>query len=114
MVAIVDSTIDLVRGVPKILFTANSGQLPGLFGGKVNGIALPDVGDTVKMTLQVKYSAVGPFVEAEEKDFIKTDKICRMTPVEENFGYQITLELLAGSVSANATLDFVITRTSIV
>ena len=108
-----NDTIVLAKGVPQILFTAASGVLPGLFGGKVNGNSITDAGDTVKMTMQVKYTSAGAFVEAEFKEFVKTDKIIRMTPVEENFGYQITLELLSSSVSASVSLEYVVTRSPV-
>lgn len=108
-----NDTIVLLKGVPKILFTATAGVIPGLFAGKVNANSITDAGDTVKMTMQVKYTSGGAFVEAEFKEFVQADKIIRMTPVEENFGYQITLELLNSSVSASVSLEYVVTRSPI-
>jgi len=112
MVIALEGSIVLAKGVAQILFTASAGELPGLFSGKIDLNALSNAADEIKITLQVKYTSGGGFVQAEEPaDSLQADKILRLTPVEETYGYQITLELLAASPSANATLPFIVLRT---
>lgn len=101
----------LTRGIPITLFEElTPANLPGIFGGKVNLNDLPDVADEIDIKLEVKYSSGGAFQIAEQTTFKKPDKIFRITPIEESFGYKLTIELLAASPSASATLAFVITR----
>lgn len=103
----------LVRGVPQTLFEETVGtNLPGIFGGKVDLNALANVADEVNIKLEVKYSSGGSFIDAEATTYKQADKIFRLTPVEESFGYKLTIELLAVSPSAGATLAFVITRSN--
>lgn len=113
--AIVDEgNASLTRGVPLTLFTASAGQLPGIFGGKLDLNALSNSGDLVRVLLQVKYTSLGSFVDAEEQTNVtQSDSIFRFTPVEENYGYQIVVELLSGSPSASATLPYIITRSTV-
>jgi len=113
MVVVLKGDTVLTKGVPKVIFTASPAQLPGFFGGKISANDITDAGDTVNMKLEVKYDTGDPFEDGENRDFIKTDKIARLTPVEENFGYQVTLELLSSSTSATVTLGFVITRSAV-
>lgn len=101
----------LVRAVPQTLFEElTPANLPGIFGGKVDLNALPDAADKVNIKLEVKYTAAGAYVDAEAQTYKKVDKIFRLTPLEESYGYKLTIELLTGSPSAGATLAFVITR----
>ncbi len=101
----------LTRGVPITLFEETvPANLPGIFGGKVNLNDLPLADDEIRILLEVKYSSGGIFQQAEETNFKKPDKIYRLTPLEEVFGYKLTIELVAASPSPTATLGFVITR----
>ncbi len=104
----------LVKGVPQTLFEETVGaNLPGIFGGKVDLNALSDADDEVNIKLEVKYTSGGAYVVAEAPTYKKADKIFRLTPLEESYGYKLTIELLAASPSAGATLAFVITRNSV-
>jgi len=104
----------LVRAVPQTLFEETiASNLPGIFGGKLDLNALPAGGDLVKITLDVRYVLAGAYVKAEDTTFTQSDEIFRFTPVEESYGYRLTIELLAASPSAGATLAFVITRSPI-
>ena len=101
----------LVRAVPQTLFEETvAANLPGIFGGKVDLNALLLAADEVNIKLEVKYTSGGAFVNAENNTFKKGDVIYRLTPLEESYGYKLTIELLAASPSAGATLAFVITR----
>lgn len=112
MTVVAEGDLVLVRGVPQIFFTATALQLPGVFGGKVDLNALPNVNDEIKISLKTKYTSIGSFIDAEDNStFQQVDKIARLTPTEEPYGYELTIELLAASPSANATLAFLILRT---
>jgi len=112
MVVVAEGDLVLVRGVPQIFFTATALQLPGVFGGKVDLNALANASDEIEISLKTKYTAIGSFLAAESnKTFQQADKIARITPTEEPHGYELTIELLAASPSANATLAFLILRT---
>ena len=111
MTVVAEGNLVLVRGVPQIFFTATALQLPGVFGGKVDLNALPNVNDIVKLSLKTKYTSAGAFIAAENNQtFQQVDKIARITPTEEPYGWEITAELLGSSPSANATLAFLILR----
>ena len=104
----------LVKAVPQTLFEETVGaNLPGIFGGKVDLNALANAADEVNIKLEVKYTSGGSFVDAESTTYKQADKIFRLTPLEESYGYKLTIELLAASPSAGATLAFVITRSSV-
>jgi hypothetical protein len=94
------------------LYTAPGGSLPGIFSAKISAVDITDAGDTVKLTMQTKYDTPEPFEEAEDRDFVKSDNIIRVAPVEETYGFQLTLELLAASVSATVTLSYNIFRSA--
>ena len=112
MTVVLEGDLVLARGVLQIFFTASAGQLPGVFSGKVDLTALPDVDDIVKISLKTKYTAIGSLIDAEDNDTgQQVDKIFRITPTEEPYGYELTIELLSTSPSANATLAFLISRT---
>lgn len=115
MTIILETNIVLTKGVPLIILTASAGQLPGLFGGKIDLNALSDVADEIQVTLKTKYTSGGSFVAAEPAvpAALQSDQIFRLTPVEEVYGYEITVELLAASVSATATLPVIITRSPV-
>ena len=111
MTVVAEGDLVLVRGVPQIFFTATAIQLPGVFDGKIDLNALPDADDIVQISLQTKYTFEGAFIPAEDNEtFQKVDKIGRITPTPEPYGYELTIELLAASPSANATLAFLINR----
>lgn len=111
MTVVAEGDLVLVRGVPQVFFTATALQLPGVFDGKVDLNALPDIDDIVKISLQTKYTFIGSFLPAEDNEtFQQADRIARITPTPEPYGYELTIELLAASPSANATLAFLINR----
>lgn len=112
MAEVAKGDIVLTKGVPATLYEG-VGVFPGLFSGKISANDIPDAGDTVNMKLETKYDTGDPYEEAENMDFKKSDKIARLTPVEENYGYKITLELLSSSTSATATLGYVINRSAV-
>lgn len=103
-------TIVLAKGVPQDLFEASAAQLPKVFAGKVDLNALADVADEIKITLWTKYTAAGSYIENESPSLngMQADKIFRITPTEEAYGYKLVIELVAASVSANASLAYVI------
>ena len=113
MVVWIADEVIVILNDPRILFTASAEQLPGIFGGKIDLNALPDEDYIVNVKLETKYSADGPFLEAESKDVTKKDKILRLTPVEENYGYQITIMGIDGTPIIGS-LPYVITRSPIV
>jgi len=102
--------IVLVKGTPKVLFTAPGGSLPGIFSGKISANDITLAADTVNCKLETKYDTADPFEDAENRDFVKSDNIFRMAPTEETYGWRITLELLNSSTSASVTLGFNIFR----
>ncbi len=108
-------SIVLAKGVPQTLFEATALQLAGLFAGKVNLIPLADVADEIKISLQTKYTSGGAYVECESPlvNGKSSDRVYRLTPVEEGYGYRITIELVAASVSSAATLPYVIFRSAV-
>lgn len=112
MAVVLETDLVLARGVPQIIFTASSGQLPGVFSGKLDLNALADVDDEIKISLKTKYTSIGSFLDAEANEtFQQVDKIARITPTVEQYGYELTVELLAASPSATATLAVLLLRT---
>lgn len=112
MPVVAQGTINLTRGVPQTLYEAPVSDFPATFGGKVDLNALANAADQIKVTLFTKYSALGPYKEAESPSLngVKADRILRLTPVQEYFGYRIIIELTAESPSNTADLDYVVNR----
>lgn len=112
MVVVLETDLVLARGVPQIIFTATALQLPGVFSGKLDLNALLNVADEIKISLKTKYTSIGALLDAEENiTFQQVDKIARITPTVEQHGYELTVELLAASPSATATLAVLLLRT---
>jgi len=112
MTVVLESNLALVRGVPQIIFTALAAQLPGVFSGKLDLNALTDADDEIKISLKTKFTSIGAFIAAEDNStFQQVDKIARITPTVEQYGYELTVELLAASPSATATLAVLLLRT---
>jgi len=116
MAVVLESNIVLTKGTPLIVFTASAGQLPGFFGGKLDLNSLTDAADEIAITLKTKYTSAGSLVSAEPVVAAakKSDQIFRITPTEETYGYELTVELLSTSTSATATLPILLTRSPIV
>jgi hypothetical protein len=112
MAEVAKGTIVLTKGVPSILFTATGGQLPGIFSAKISANDITLAADTVNLKMETKYDTPDPFEDAENRDFIKSDAIIRTAPVEETYGFQLTLELLSSSTSATVTLSYNIFRSA--
>jgi len=109
---VLETNLALVRGAPQIIFTATALQLPGVFSGKLDLNALANAADEIKISLKTKYTSIGAFIAAEENiTFKQADKIARVTPTVEQYGYEVTVELLAASPSATATLAVLLLRT---
>lgn len=107
-------TIALTKAVPVVLFEELTlTNFPGIYGGKVDLTQLLNAADEVNIKLEVKYDTGSAYRNAEAATYKQSDKIYRITPVEENFGYKLTIELLVVSPSATANLEFVITRSSL-
>ena len=104
--------IVLSKGVPNVLYTAPGGSLPGIFSGKISANDITDARDTVNLLLETKFDTADPFEAAEDRDFVKSDKICRIAPMEETYGWRLTLELLNSSVSSSVTLGYNIFRSA--
>lgn len=114
MPVVLESNVVFTRGVPLIIFTATAPQLPGFFSGKIDLSQLTNVADEMEIKLEVKYTSAGAFRDAEKPSLVakQADKIFRLTPVEETYGYQITGELLAASPSPTATLAVLVLRSN--
>ena len=107
-------TIALTKATPVVLFEElTAANFPGIYGGKIDLTQLGNVADEINLKLEVKYDTASAYRNAETATFKQADKIYRITPVEEAFGYKLTIELLAASPSATASLEFVITRNAI-
>ena len=104
----------LTKGVPKVIYEADSGDLPGFFSGKMDLTQLSNVADEVELTLEVKYSSGGTYRTAWKPSPGKQeDYMFQFTPLEETYGYRITAELLAVSPSATATLELLVLRSAV-
>jgi hypothetical protein len=112
MPVVAQGTIALTRGVPVDLYEATPADFPSMFGGKVDLNALVNALDEIKLTLYTKYSLLGAYKEAETPSInaVKDDKILRITPTQEYFGFKLVIELTNASPSANANLDYVINK----
>lgn len=111
---VVASSVSLVlTKTPQILYTAAAGDLPGVFAGKVDMNQLVDNLDQVTIKMETKYSAGDSFNNSHERSALKTQKTFRITPVREDFGYQISAELHDDSPSATGEVKYVITREDI-
>jgi len=112
MAVVLETNIVLVKSVPQTLFEASAGQLPGIFEGQVDLTQLLNAADEVDIQLQTKYSSGGTFRNAEKPSLPgkQIDNIFRLTPLQATYGYKLTIELLAASPSAGATLEVLILR----
>jgi len=102
------------QGVEKDVFEAAGGELPGFFSGKLDLTQLTDPADEIQLRLQVKYSSGGTYRDAEQPTLIakQSDKIFRLTPVEETYGYKVLGLLTNVGPSATATLEFLMLRSN--
>jgi len=103
------------RGVEKTIVEAGVDAgvtLPGFFSGMLDLTQLTNAADEMKIRLQVKYSSGGTYRDAEEPTLVskQADKIFRLTPVEQTYGWKVLGELLAASPSATATLELIVIR----
>lgn len=110
MTIIKEGTQALIKGTPVILFEAVGAQFAGLLGGKIDLDSLGDAADKIYIYLETKYTVGGAYLPAEDNIGKKVDRIFRLTPTEEYYGYKITIELTGDSVSATADLPYIITR----
>lgn len=115
MAVVLETTLVLAKGVPQVVYTALPAALPGYFGGKMNLIPMPDADDIVNVSVRVKYTSGGAFVAAEPViPLVKKDsQIFRFTPTEETYGYEVTVELDAASISASVSLPIILTRSPV-
>ena len=114
MPVVAESSVVLARGVPQTLFEATGIHLPGFFNGQLDLTQLADANDLIKITLETKYSAGGSYrASANPSNVKQSDEIFIFTPFEQPHGYKLTIELLAASPSASATLEYFIIRSSV-
>lgn len=107
----------LTKNVEKTIYEAgvDPGALPGYFSGKLDLTQLTDAADEIQVRLQVKYSSAGAYRDAEQPTLVakQADKIIRLTPVEETYGYKILALLTSASPSATATLELLVLRATV-
>jgi len=107
----------LTQGVEKTIYEAgvDPGAVPGYFSGKLDLTQLLNAADEIQIRLQVKYSSGGAYRDAEQPTLVskQADKIIRLTPVEETYGYKILVLLTNTGPSASATLELLVLRASV-
>ena len=106
------------QGVEKTIVEAgvDSGvDLPGFFSGMLDLTQLTNVNDEMELRLQVKYSSGGTYRDAEQPTLVakQADKIYRLTPVEQTYGYKVLGLLNNNGPSGSATLEFIVLRSSV-
>lgn len=103
----------ITKGVRVSMFQAQTGDLPGLFTGKIRPQSLTDPADTVLVELIGK--TTGNVTEDTEvsKVMKATDLHFYLTPLQAFGFYEIFVTLENTSVSATVPLDYEINRSAI-
>ncbi len=117
MAVVKETNEAFTQGVEKTLYEAgvDPGVVPGFFSGMLDLTQLTNVNDEMELRLQVKYSSGGTYRDAEQPTLVakQADKIYRLTPVEQTYGYKVLGLLNNNGPSGSATLEFIVLRSSV-
>jgi len=113
MPVVSEGTKALTRGVPALLFEAIS-ELPGLFSGEMDLTQLTASADEVEIIMSIKYSSGGTYRERARVKKKKSEATALgFTPIEQTYGYKLDVELLAGSPTSSANLEFKVNKSAV-